>query len=555
MNIKKIYFVIIALITLITSCGKSSEVTPIYLSGRVDISEITNKIQGPVLVLITSSDDLEELEADPMNTTIEITAADEADNSFHIDLSDKGLHPGDDIFIFAFVDNNYSDGIPYPDAGDYIGFYINRETLSTGYTLESGDNSDIEIEINRQVFSFDSEISGTVQGTNSGKLLVLAYAGEINSSDFTEIDFDKVIGYQRITKGDEPVQFTMKIIPYGYNVPIQNVYILALLDVNGNDILDAGDRIGIFSDNESGLPALITIEEGSRSDINIDFTMDIPEPSGYDISISGIFEKPAGYGADSKPVFIILARTDDPNTIFEDSMNSINYFYKMPAGENYFNADLSSTNLSPGDEVFVIALWDKDYTVGFPNPTVGDYTGFLQNKSSFSFKLTLQEGMNLVPVNGYEFKINKRIYSHNSSISFKLEEGNLPEGDYEGDNVILIAVQEYGYDSGNIDIDYVIGYTTVILDFVNFKSMDLFPAINENITVQNPFAIDNVYLFAVLDNKDDIANGRPDEGEYLGFYWKLVFFIFYEPDMFNLTDGENVFSGVEETVRFSDSTY
>jgi hypothetical protein len=545
MNTRSFYIIVsILFMAYLSSCGVDSPVSDISLSGTVDVEEIINDINGPILVAITNSDDFDKIENDPLNTIIDIRAIDEVNYSFDIDLSNSRLKKDDEVYIFAFVDNDYADGIPNPTEGDFIGFYIDPVMMSLMYRLKSGLNSGINIKINRRIFSFDAEISGTITGSDVGDLILIAYAGAIDSMDFTHLDFDGVVGYKRYTKNESPLPYTMKIFPYGYNVPIEKVYIIAILDKNRNGI-DAGDLIGFYTENENHLPTLLTINEGCLSNKNIGMVMEIPQPSGYGISVEGIFEKPAGYDVNSKPVYIIIAQADDPAVLFEDPLSAIKYFQKVPAGENGFNIDLSKTDLFPNDEVFVIALWDRDYYAGFPFPSEGDIIGYLQNKDDLAFTIILQDGENVIPSGGYEFKINKNFYSHTSSIIFQLEEGEVNGNYASGDRVIVIAVQGDGFNilSNEIDMDYIIGTTTVEIDFDIFHRIPISPAIYQDIDVYNPFAIDNVYLFAVLDNNE--ANGKPDEGEYLGFYYGQILLFpippiyLYFPKTFDLSDGEN----------------
>ncbi len=545
MNTRSFYIIVsILFMAYLSSCGVDSPVSDISLSGTVDVEEIVSDINGPILVAITNSDDFDKIENDPLNSIIDIRAIDDVNYSFDIDLSNTRLKKDDEVYIFAFVDNDYADGIPNPTKGDYIGFYIDPVMMSLMYRLKSGMNSGINIKINRKIFSFDAEVSGTITGSDTGDLILIAYAGAIDSMDFTQLDFDGVVGYKRYTKNEKPLPYAMKIFPFGYNVPIENVYLIAILDKNRNGI-DAGDLIGFYSENENHLPTLLTINEGCLSNRDIEMVMEVQQPSGYEISVDGSFEKPAGYDVNAKPVYIIIAQADDPAVLFEDPLNAIKYFQKVPAGENEFNIDLSKTDLLPNDEVFVIALWDRDYSAGFPFPSEGDIIGYLQNKDELAFTLSLQEGENVTPSGGYEFKINKIIYNHTSSITFQLEEGEV-NGSYEaGDRVIVIAVQGDGFNilSNEIDMDYIIGTTTVDIDFDIFHHIPISPAIYEGIDVYNPFAIDNIYLFAILDNNE--ANGKPDEGEYLGFYYGQILLFpipptyLYFPKTFDLSDGEN----------------
>ncbi len=550
MCIKEKAFFIILLFALLLSCGGESPADDITLSGTVDINDIADDIHGPLLVAITTSDDFELIEKDPLSALVDVRSVDRATCTFNWDLSESGLAEGDEVFIFGFVDNDYEDGIPDPTEGDYIGFYIDADRLSLTYRLKRGRNNNINIKVNRRIYSFDSEISGTVTGPREGDLMLIAYAGEINSMDFTQFDFDKIIGYEKLVKGTEPVQYSMQILPFGYDVPIEHVYLIALIDCNGNGLVDGGDMIGIHSERADNFPTLLTIQDGALEDKNIDPVIEIPEPSGYDISIQGSFERPDGYDENSKPIYTIIAHTDDISRIFTDPLSVITYFQRLPAGETTFDIALSGTDLLPGDAIMILALWDKDYIAGFPLPSEGDLIGYVQNKESFSYTLSLNEGVNTVPTNGYEFKINKLMYDHSASVTFQLEEGEAAGSYNPGDPVMVIAVQKEGYSllTSEIDMDYIIGTITLDVDFSQTHTMQLFPAVYEEIAVQNPFAIDEVYFFAFLDNNP--ANGIPDEGEYLGFYWDRLWLVkwIYFPITYDVIDGDNV---LPETIRFS----
>jgi len=128
----------------------------------------------------------------------------------------------------------------------------------------------VEIDINREVFDFSSEVTGVISGNKNGNTMLLAYAGEIDSLDFAALDFNSVVGFTTISKISSEADYSLPIFPYGFNIPIEDVYILALIDNNGNSIPDAGDAIGFHTDLQTLLPQPVTINQGSLSDINID---------------------------------------------------------------------------------------------------------------------------------------------------------------------------------------------------------------------------------------------------------------------------------------------
>ncbi|MEZ4605164.1 MAG: hypothetical protein R2861_17670, partial [Desulfobacterales bacterium] len=85
-----------------------------------------------------------------------------------------------------------------------------------------------EIDISREVFDYEASISGTILGDDAGAVTLVAYCGDIESSDFTTLDFNDVVGFTTITKGNTPLGYTLDILPYGKNAPIENVQIFAL---------------------------------------------------------------------------------------------------------------------------------------------------------------------------------------------------------------------------------------------------------------------------------------------------------------------------------------
>ena len=115
--------------------------------------------------------------------------------------------------------------------------------------------------------------------------------------------------------------YELDIMPYGYNIPIKNVYIFAVLDTNENEIIDEGDKIGYHSE-DGDYPALLSINEGILNNIPIDFYMDVNYPpaggqptSTEEIFVKGTFKFPDDYGPNSPPGYVIIAQADDPDVI------------------------------------------------------------------------------------------------------------------------------------------------------------------------------------------------------------------------------------------------
>lgn len=543
----------------LASCGADGD-PRLSLSGTLQVDPVD--IGGPFFVVLSNTTDLAEIERVPLSAIAEVINVDGNDRSFHIDLSRSSLRAGDEIAIIAFADSDYRVGIPYPTRGDYVGLYVDSARFTTGYRLSEGANDGIHITINRRVYDFEATVSGALVANGPSDCVLIAYAGDIDSLDFSSLDFNAVIGYRRIERNDFPSEYTMKILPYGFDAPVSNVYLLALFDRNGNGVPDAGDGIGYYSTHPSGIPTLVTIGRGRRTGLDIVERLEIPSPSGKAMSVAGSLTPPAGYGVDAPPVFIIIAGADDPNSVFDDPLSAIRYFRKLPRGESSFDLDLSKTGLSPGDEVMVLALWDRDYAAGFPDSTAGDYAGFYQNNDELRNTVALRQGVTTIQPEsgGWSFALKRKVFDHDASVSFVLNPGGLP-GYGDGDRAILVAVHINGFNLLRMqitDMDYIVGMANLPLDFTVRHTMNIFPALycdpaTESTIVGDPFELRDIYLFGILDNNP--ANGRPDSGEYIGYYHARIginpFFV-YLPVTFTVPDGH---IELVRSVRFTSQRY
>ena len=575
MNFKNIFWAIVTVIAL-TSCGALQEEDAI-IAGSVTVDEaVVRAANAPVFVALARDGTMEAIQNDPANTIITVISPDES-GTFSIQCKDYGLHAGDEVFLFAFADNDYTGSIPFPTPGDAVGFYHNGFKLS--YTI--GVDGEARIVINRQHYDFDASIIGILDGTESGNVLLVAYAGDFNSSNFSDIDINAVIGYKTIVKPAHPVSFSLPVMPYGYDVPIGGVYVIALLDANNNKIPDEGDMIG-FAVDQSNTPVALTVTQGVVSASTIKFLMQIygePKTGEPPLTLTGSFDAPAGYSSDpqSKPIFIVVAKGSDPNEVFTNikNVNTQTFdFTRVTQGENTFALTLSRSKFNPGDSVFIFALWDKDYESGLPYATHGDKLGIVLNKSNFTYSVTLQEGDNQLiksgsqyvfnGKNGYSFAINRNVYSHTAAIRFQLEKGSLNDTQFaNGTRVICVAV----YETDNITLGYTLDMDKVIAtanvriqrqagsDTTVYYTMPVMPALLDTIPAiqDGQLCINNVWVLAILDSN---ANGKPDDGERIGFYWDRIWilnWVYYPIKLPSpLGDGTTI---LNKTVRFSIYSY
>ena len=534
MNTKPLFIFLLyfLFIILINSCGKIENLN-LNASGHIDTSEV-DVFSGPTFLIITRTDDFNLIKQDPIDNVITMINIDKSGN-FLVDFTQFEIKSGDIIYLIAFIDNDYNYDIPLPTVGDYVGFYINSETLDTAYTVKN--QNFINIKINRKIFDFESTIEGTINGVDSGDIILIAYSDEITTMNFSSINVDNIIGYKKIIKSDSPYTYNLSIMPYGKNIPIDNVYIYAFLDLNNNNLPDGGDKLGYHKNNTS-YPEPITINNGIQTGIDIDFTMDLPTPSGYRINLQGSFSSPNGYDASSPPIFIIAAVTDNPQDLVNDPMSVIKNFQKITPGETTFNMELSNTDLIPGDKIMIIGLWDKDFESGFPEISTGDEVGFYFNTATFQFSVPLVKGINIAsPGNNWTFDIDKTFYDFSATVQGTIQDneaGDLVVIGYTGDMSSL--------DMSSINIRDIAGYNKISkpTGFYDY-TLNIFP-FGHNVP------IDKVQIITFLDKN---MNGVPDEGDRMGFYRNDSD---HMPETISVLEGDNTGIDIEITKRIYNFT-
>ncbi len=481
------------------SCGLETG-GKITLSGKLNISTENRALSGDssTFVVVSKTIDFDDIQNDPLNNILELAPVESYPYEFKIDLSKTDVSEGDKIYIFAFTTDKYVSGVPSISTGDMVGLYIDKDNFEPGYTILKGNNSNIEIDVNREVFDFETSVSGRVNSESEGKITLVAYAGRINSFDFSDIDINAVIGYRKIDRTSGSTEYTLDIIPYGYNIPVDNVYIFAFQDRNNNGKPDTGDTWGIISDAD-GYPEGITITDIPSTDINITLDRELSASTGYRNSISGSFEAPSGYGPGSPSVFMLVCKADDTDDLFNNTVDTVKYFKKLQSGATTFDLDLSGSGLKAGDNVMIIAMWDSDdYSSDFPRLKEGNLLGYYMDEKNYTYQYTLNKGKN-PPVT---IKLNRKYKKNNSVVN-----GNLL-GTESGEAIIVAYAGEFNSMNSLIDTDKIIGYKKMTkgTDPVSY-SMEILPF--------RTFPAENVYIFAILDKNQ---NGIPDTGDRLGYY-------------------------------------
>lgn len=272
-------------------CGANNE--ELFISGLINIENVETAISGPIMVAVTTTDDINAIEQYPQTAILAAYGVDRKTPFYHADLGDTGLSAGDSIYVFAFVDNDF-DGLPSPSAGDFIGNYINSNNYSMQVTLHRGENGNINININRQIREFDASIIYAIDRgevtygpdfntLTTEEVIVAVHEDGVNvsltSSGETDVKIDPdyimaITRYQppeydcnSITDPPRPKPFangrTLEIIPAIHvKIPIENgqvvggVYLFAIIDENSDGEIDqVNDDIGYVNEEQ--------VEDGS----------------------------------------------------------------------------------------------------------------------------------------------------------------------------------------------------------------------------------------------------------------------------------------------------
>lgn len=557
-----ISWLVIALALMIAGCGSVADEHLVTVSGQVSFGDLDPETLGPVFVAVLNENPMA-VGTSLADALVDIQSIDKGRGGFYFQLSGKVVAPGDSVYIIAFADNDFVNGVPEPGPGDVIGFYLEDRSLSPAYVLASGENTGIDIVMNKQVFDYQASLSGEVRGADRGAVTVFAYAGAIDSLDFSLIDPYQVVGYTRVEKNDAAADFALSLLPYGYSVPIENVYLLAFLDANGNGVPDSGDRLGFLADDR-GLPALLTVYPEHRDQLVVDLTLTLPEPSGFALSMEGRVAVASGLDVGDLPLFVLVVRAGDNldrSALAQGRLDDVVFFTKLAPGLRDFACDLSNSGLAPGEAVMVLAVCDRDYAAGFPDIGSGDYLGYYQDRATMAVDYQLAEGINRVASEGdRDFHVNRMVYDHEAAIQFELDDSNLnnlnPAVRLDpGEHVTVVAVQADGVTIGGdpqIDMDYIVGFGSLTVPGSGNEgqvyTLELLPALDHRIPVETPFAVSEVYVFAIFDGNTD----GQDQNNYLGYYWEPFMLFFMAPGVIDRI--ENGITLLDRTVRFTTGT-
>jgi hypothetical protein len=493
------------LCALMPSCHSEREARPVYISGKVTFDPAIKKEgppQGTLFLVVTHGDTIEIPAPDRLaDEVVDIVVLDKTAEYFRVKLREEKVAAGDKVAIYAFMDRDFSpQGLPKLDAGDYVGVYFDRQSFATAITLREGENEGINLNVNREYYSFDKQVAGEIRSDYKGPVLLVAYVDDASSLPLTQtIDPDKIVAFQRLQKEQASQKFSLNILPFGYPLPIHNVYLFALFDANGNGRPDAGERLAYHADGEKKTPAPLTLDVNFAESVDLDREFAVTGPAGSAITLSGKVTLPAGESL-NQPLFVIVTRTMDLTAMMQDPVASVKTYQRLAPGEREFKIALSGTDLAVGERVMISALYDHDYAGGYPSATVGDRVGIHVKPGSPAITHQLAAGNN----SHLDITVDRTVRDYESSVS------GLVKGAYTGP--VLVTLYAGAIDNMNfskIEVDKVIGMQRVL------KTAPEQPYQLKVLPTSFDLPVDNVYVIALFDRND---NGEPDPGEAVGFF-------------------------------------
>ncbi len=560
----------IALSGVISNSNPSQSSTfseTITLKGGVTLPDPAAGVDAPAYIIIAAADYAETMKSEPLEGLYYFNRIPTGRTDFEFEITDSRLQPGDEVMLVGLWDRDNQGWYPAVTKGDYVGFYFDMENLTDTYKLKAGVNSGISIDLSREVFSFEKEISGKmnidINTYPNATATIIAYAGELNSMDIRKLNPEEIIGITKLRSGGLSTDgYSLSVFPFGRDLPIENVCLYAILDEESDG---QPEKIGYYThpegdpqDSEGLWPAILSLAaDHEEKECDITFFESIlltGQPSRRNqatpAEITCRFDLPIDTGTDASPIFAAvfdLSQADFSDLFSPDKMlKKIKYLQKIPSGENTFTIS-KDAGIYRGDEILITVFQDLDYNGCYPRPTPGDSFGYYYDMNKFgalTVKLEDQgierDGAATYQFGFYDserFEFNRTYYDHQAVLKFNIN--NIAGYVRPKDPIVILAIQgnflnmiNFGFGSGlsinwqDVDLDRIVAYDrTEILptdaDSCQYE-IKLLPflspnVLNESIDAEYFDVIENVFLF-VIDEAPGSVNGLPDPGEFIGYY-------------------------------------
>jgi hypothetical protein len=459
---------------------------PLSLTGKIRVAQ--NARDAQIFIIVLDGDLKSLAPEDIARHTIASQRVSAAAPEFAIDLAEVGVKAGDKIMIAALADKD-NDGFPRLTTNDLLGFHTEGDSFL--YTLQKGINGPIQIAVDRAVFDGKATVEGTVFGSKNQELLVVAYAGEIESLTNFEPSPSQILGF---TSTGGTANFELDVNPFGASFPV-SPYIIGIADTNNNQALDPGERIYYFSQRADGVPEKTLIDKGQKVKVALNLSLEIQKALGHDIRIAGRLSWPKISQIQDQSAFLFVARGDSIDEIRNRPLKAIRYLEKLEGHPENYSISLADTDLAPGEKVFV-GIWidlDKSFsltagdTIGIHQKGLTPYSLVLDTSGHTEVEIT--PDMSLYPTRK---SVAAAFYgsSYQGSVLAGILSGNMKSLRFEEINPHSIAAFKQ---------------LTKSAQNASFE-MDILPTF--------ALPLQNATLFALLDAN---SNGKPDPGEQIAF--------------------------------------
>ena len=293
------------------------------ISGKIYMPESLpeNIKNAPVFVAVLKGDDIESFRKDPGGTIAVMTRAEidpeKGIGSYSVSLRDTGLKTGDRVTLLAFTDRNYNGSIPNPETaiyndgetdGDITGVFIDTKNFSSAFRVGSFERSP-DITLNRYFYDHSAAIKfrlerGSLEEelfTDGAEVTLFAAPEDIFTSEDMESALHKIIAMKSVKlkldpdKNDLSVYYTLPVLPVIHKdisvldedniFKIHDIYVFALLHINGSESPGLYDRIGFFGRDFMNMEELSEELQGLWDLLSEYMDIDFPADDGLYLPI------------------------------------------------------------------------------------------------------------------------------------------------------------------------------------------------------------------------------------------------------------------------------
>ena len=491
------------------------------LAGEVTWPDAEKGGTDAAYIFVARGDSLDEITQNPLGSLKYFKRLEGRPETYSLTLEETDLKPGDPVLVGILVDKDKSFSMT---PGDRVG--IGGISLA-GFTqkLRQVGDANLAINVNLTIFntqkSLDVAIAAGAQANYSGRMLAILYAGALTELGLDTVDMSQVVAFKDFVKSSNRASFDIPLLPTT-KLPVSGATLITVFDANGNGAPDPGELIGFNSPKAGGMPVSFNITADSAATLVINSFYRLPVPSGIAMSAKAKIDSVFSLNTAQTPVNIALLAESGLSGLAKDPLSYVKAFKTIGSGSTDFYADLSKTDLKPGDRITAFAFNQPAGSSAPANQlTEGAQVGILFNNNNQDTAITLVAGENALGASPYSMQINRIFYEHEGSVVVKIDGGSaLSVGD-----PLLIAAYHIDTSSNNllaianqlasIDFSQVIGFSRMTFKGNATITIPILPAITPGLVDPSTRKIRDVIIAAFRDSNN---NGKLDSGEASAIY-------------------------------------